>query len=553
LSTPSCQIVIWNTAGDLIRTITEPVACNVKLNMTTAPSTFNFTVQGQDNFSYFYNDIGANYKVAIYMGRGTLGTSDVQLVGKILKINSKVNMESGVFKTFEGKCLGEVLERRQKTNKRYQDEQSDHIPSYVAVELDLGISKDFDTTLETITVRTEPYWDMLKRVSDYWYDGATKVQKDFYVDNGDGGHPNGHLVWKARPFRTVGVESLVYGEDFKEYDLTHDLMPSKNKVTVYGAPSAFLPNDKDEWTENSDTTNWTATSGTLTFADTPVTPEEGVKCVICSNSDTVAPFAQGITFQRALPNITLRNINSLNFFYYPGTTAPAYDNQTCKLLCPDTSNYFKYRSFTGASNTMHWVNAPLGDSAVYDAVENPTGVWDAVGSPNWWSIQAIQFHGDSAGSSGTLFMGIDKLYFSPDRWVGVAEDPTNQGIYDIREAEYTDENLLSNDECTKRAESLLMQLKEKTTGVSFTVQGNTNILRGDRIPLTLPPDNITAVDFDVISVEHSYSESGFYTIPQLILGADIRAFPPRNPAEALNRNLQNIKSVTREIYSRVVS
>ncbi len=551
MSNPSCKIVIWNTAGDLLYTITEPTACNVKLNMTTAPSTFNFTLIGYDTVNYLYNDIGANYKVAIYMGYGTLDADDVQLVGKILKITSKVST-TGIFKTFEGKCLGEVLERRQKTNKRYQDEQSDHIPSYVAVELDLGISKDFDTTLETITVRTETYWDMLKRVSDYWYDGSTKVQKDFYVDNGDGGHPNGHLVWKARPIRTVGVESLVYGADFDDYDLTHDLMPSKNKVTVYGAPSAFLPNDKDEWTEDEDTTNWTATSGTLTFADTPVTPEEGAKCVICSHSDTSSPYAQDITFQRALPNITLRNINSLSFFYYPGTTAPVYDNQTCKLLCPDTSNYFKYRSFTGASNTMHWVTAPLGESAVYDAVENPTGVWDIVGSPNWWSIQAIQFHGDSAGSSGTLFMGIDKLYFSPDRWVGTAEDLTNQGIYDIREAEYTDENLLSNDECIKRAESLLMQLKEKTEGVSFTVQGNTNILRGDRIPLTLPPDNISAVNFDVISVEHSYSESGFFTTPQLILGVDIRAFPPRNPAEALNRNLQNVKAVTSELYSRVV-
>jgi hypothetical protein len=519
--------------------------------MTTESSTFDFTLEGMEDLSYVYNDIGANFKVAIYMGYGTLDAGDVQLVGKILKINGVVSTE-GIIRHFEGKDLGEVLERRQKTNKRYQEEQADHIPSDVATELGLGISKDFDTTTETITVRTEPYWDMMKRVSDYWYDGATKVQKDFYVDNGDGGHPNGHLVWKARPLRTVGVESLVYGEDFKKYDIIYDLLPSKNKITVYGAPSAFLPNDKDEWTEDSDTTNWTASSGTLTFTDTPVTPEEGVKCVICSHSDTSAPYAQDITFQRALPNITLRNINSLNFYYYPGTTAPVYANQTCKLLCPDSSNYFKLRTFTGASNTMHWLTVPLGESTIYDAAENPTGVWDAVGSPNWWSIQAIEFHGDSTGSSGTLFMGIDKLYFSPDRWMGFAEDPTNQGIYDIREGEYTDENLLSNDECVKRAESLLMQLKEKTVGVSFTVAGNTNILRGDRIPLTLPPDNISAVDFDVVAVEHNFNSSGLWTTPQLVIGPDIRVFPPQTPTEALNRNIKQLKTVTSDLYSRVV-
>jgi hypothetical protein len=551
MSNPNCKILIYNTSAALVHTITDPIVCSVKLALTTNPSSFNFTLPGIKGLSYVYNDIGANYKVKIYMGYGILGDSDLQLVGKILKINNQVSTR-GILRQFEGKDLGEVLERRQKTNKRYQEEQADHIPSDVATELSLGINKDFDTTTETITVRTETYWDMLKQVSDYWYDGATKVQKDFYVDNGDVGHPNGHLVWLARPLRTVGVESFTYKEDFKEYDLTYDLLPSKNTITVFGAASAFLPNDKDEWTEDSDTTNWTASSGTLTFTNTPVTPEEGAKCVICSHADTSAPYAQDITFQRALPNITLRNINSLNFFYYPGTTAPAYANQTCKLLCPDTSNYFKFRGFTGASNTMHWVTIPLGESAIYDAVENPTGVWDIVGSPNWWSIQAIEFHGDSAGSSGTLFMGIDKLYFSPDRWRGYAEDTTNQGVYDIREAEYTDENLLSNDECNKRAESLLMQLKEKTVALSFTVPGNINILRGDRIPLTLPPDNITAIDFDVVSVEHFIDQSGFWSRPELIIGPDIRSFPPRTPAEALNKNIQHLKTVTSELYSRVV-
>lgn len=550
---PSCKILVYNTDGDLTHTITNDIiSCEVELRLTTAPSAFNFTVYGQNGLNYVYNDIGANYLVKIYMGYGTLGDSDLQLVGHILKFYTDVKSK-GVTRRFEGKCLGEILERRQKTNKRWQDVDADDIPADIVTDLSLGSDLATETTNETITVRTENYWEILKRVSDYWFDGSTKIQADFYVDNGDVGHPDGHLVWKARPIRTAGVETLTYGHDFSEYRLIYDLLPSKNKITVYGAASAYLPDDKDEWTEDEDTTNWTASSGALTFTDTPITPEEGAKCVICSHSDTESPYAQDVSFQRALPNITLRNINRLNFYYYPGTTAPVYDHQTCKLLCPDSSNYFQLRDFTGASNNWHWVDAPLGDTAVYDATENPTGVWDiGAGSPNWWNIQAIAFHGDSAASSGTLFFGVDKLYFSPDRWVGSAENATNQAIYDIREAEYTDENLLSDAECTKRASSLLMQLDDKTIGVTFTVDGNTNIKRGDRISLTLPPDNISATNFDVINVKHNYSMSGFFTTPQLVYGGDIRMFPTQSPAEGLLRGLQNVKSVTSELYSRIV-
>lgn len=150
-------------------------------------------------------------------------------------------------------------------------------------------------------------------------------------------------------------------------------------------------------------------------------------------------------------------------------------------------------------------------------------------------------------------MGIDNLYFYPDRCFGSAENTTNQAIYDLREAEYTDENLLTSEECEKRANSLLLQLQDKTIAVTFTVAGNTNVKRGDRLTLTLPPDNITNMLFDVVSVKHVYHKTGGFTsMPQLVYNVDTRVFPTQSPTEALLRGLQNVRNVTSELYSRVV-
>jgi hypothetical protein len=98
-----------------------------------------------------------------------------------------------------------------------------------------------------------------------------------------------------------------------------------------------------------------------------------------------------------------------------------------------------------------------------------------------------------------------------------------------------------------------MQLYDKTIALTCTVPGNTNILVGDRIPVTLPLDNITAQDMDVVAVEHNYTQNAlFTTTPSFIYTGDIRVLPPSNPFDATNRQLQHLKSVTSELYTRIV-
>ena len=546
----NCKILIYDTSDALIHTVTteDILGCTVKPILTSDIGTFNFSLPAQNGFTYVYNDIGAFYKAEMYFGYETLTSNDLQLTGRILKIANQYAGNQSI-RTFQGKDLGEQLERQFMKNKGFLKAAGDIVKDDIATEL--GIlnypwKMDDDTNIESLTIRTKSYLEVLKTISDFWVDSSHRVQKDFYVDAVN------DLVWKTRgTIRTEGVETLTYGENILGYTLTYDIMPTKNSITVYGAPTAYLPDDKDSYTESLGT-EWTASSGNLTADNSYQTPKAGTNLIRCTFTDNDSPYAQDVTFQRTLPRITLRDINKLNFWYYPGRTASGYNNLTCRLQCPDDDHYVELNLNT--TMVWHFADIALGDSAIYDADEHPSGPWTtSYGSPNWWNIQGIRFHGDSTGSAGALILCVDKLYFSPDRWVGFAEDVANsQAFYGLREAEYTDENLLSDDDCTKRANSLLMQLKEKTIAVELKTPGNTNIKIGDRIPLTLPPDNISGIDFDVVSVEHAYSNSGFQTTAEMLYSNDKRVFPPKTVAESLNRNIQQLRSVTSEIYSRII-
>lgn len=537
----SCQIKIYDTSDMLVHTVTDAVSCTIELSLTSNPGAFSFTLLGQKGLSYIYNDIGANYRVKIYLGYGTLTENDLQLYGKILKITNSVS-DGKCLRTFEGKDLGEQLERTFKTNQRYQDVDAADIVTDLATELDIldAAKIDADTTEETITVRTENYWSILQKVSDYWFDGSTKVQKDFHVDT------EGELVWKARPFRTEGVTPLVFGaanSNIISYKLIYDILPTKNKITVIGAATSTYPIDKD--LTESDAEEWTVATGSVNneLGFPPTASKVGDNS---THLVTVGSVPHAFEGYRLHDRLTIRDINTVCFWSYFGSIG---DTHKIRLLAPDTSNYFT------ADITEHYLSwafesITLGESNEYDADTNPTGKWTKQGSPNWWDICGVGFELELNNEAA---VAIDGLHYKPARPYYTASDATSQTNYGIREAEYTDENLLTYEECQKRAESLLMQQKEKTIALDAAlIRGNTNIKRGDRISVTLAPDNITALDFDCLKVIHTYNIEGLNTSAQLLYSADIRLFPPQNPQEALTRSVQQLKNVTTEAYSRVV-
>jgi hypothetical protein len=539
---PICKIEIYDTSAALVRTLTQSdiIDCGYKDIVTSGVGSFSFTLPAIAGLAVVNNDIGNNYTAKLFFGYAP--TFVHCFTGRILPFTTSVS--NTATRTYEGKSLGEILERRFKYNKRWQAAEADDIAHEVATDLSLTHSLDTDTTAETITVRTESYFNLMQKVSDYWVSAATQLQKDFYIDK------DNVLQWHDRPLRTgAGVESFTYGVDFQNYSLKYDILPIKNKITVYGAAKAPVPLNKDDWTDVL--TDWTPVSGTLSLdATLPKAGTNWIKCTHASLND----------FYRTIPRVYLRDINKVCFWHMIVTTGGVgtIDVAQVRLHAPDAANSFYSKATvisTTVGSTPKWYELTLGEGAEYDAAENPSGIWEKTGTPNWMDICGVEWltH-ESGGAITNTLTFVDKLYFYPERWVATAEDATSQTNYGLREAEYTDDNLMAEAECETRAETLLYQQKDRVMRLDFAVVGNTNLLVGDRLTLSLPPDEIVALDFDVVSVETSWNiSSGFKSVVHAV-GATTatRQLPTMMPLDSVQKQLTQNREVTAELYSRVV-
>jgi hypothetical protein len=541
-SSPICKIEIYDTSNALVRTLTEDdlMDCNSKDIVTSGVGSFSFTLPAIIGLDVVNNDIGNNYTAKIFFGYGS--TYVHVFSGKILPFTTSVS--STATRTYEGKSLSEILERRFKYNKRWQAAEADDIAHEVATDLGLSHSLDTDTTAETITVRTESYFNLMQKISDYWISAGSQLTKDFYIDK------DNVLQWHDRPLRTgINVETFTYGVDFQNYSLKYDILPIKNRITVYGAAKAPVPLSKDDWTDSL--TDWTPVSGNLSQNNT--LPKAGTYWVACTHHSTD-------DYYRTIPRVHLRDINKVCFWHQIITTGGVgtIDVAQVRLHAPDASNSFYTKNLT-ISHTIgtppHWYELSLGESAEYDVDENPSGVWEKTGTPNWMDICGVEFltH-ESGGAITDTITYVDKLYFYPERWISTTDDATSQTNYGLREAEYTDDNLMSEAECETRAETLLYQQKDRVMRLDFAVAGNTNVLVGDRLTITLPPDEITAMDFDVVSVEHQWNmQVGFQTVVHLV-GATLatRMLPCMTPLDSVQKQLTQNREFTAELYSRIV-
>jgi hypothetical protein len=510
----------------------EVVSAHVK-DVLNDIGTFSFTVgttKGVNSGRYLYNDIALDDKIKFYFWDAARGScpANPQFVGKVSKINGPLNLDSGFHRVIEGKMQGEILERRFKMNKRWQAAEADDIVADIASDLGLGAGDiAVDTTAESITVRTESYFDILKRVSDYWLNAGSQVKKDFYVD------ADNDLVWKARPIRTVAVETFTVNLNIDEYTVLRDVLGVKNKIYVYGALGQKYPAGPDDWTDSL--TDWTADIGTLSLANGVNEYKAG------SWGIKATPVGGGsdVLFHRTFDRITIRDINMLKFWRnYSAVNPSTYE---VHLWAPDVSNYFESTAI-GVTSTWQFKELPLGPNQMYDAALNPNGIWiEGAGNPNWWDLKAIEFY---------IFNGVvntpdffDVIYFEPLRFYNSAENAASQSSYGIREAEFVDDTLLSNTECQQRAEALLFQLKDPATRVDVTTKLNMNVLLGDQLTLTLPAESISAAAYDVVSVEHDYAKGRPASTKFTALGSsNTRLVPPATVLESIRRNMTYFKS-----------
>lgn len=200
-----------------------------------------------------------------------------------------------------------------------------------------------------------------------------------------------------------------------------------------------------------------------------------------------------------------------------------------RLRAPDSANYFEADYNTGGAWTFNELD--LGTAHEYHATRNPNGTWTKGGSANWWDIEHIQFRANWAVNNNFIY--IDGLWFFPERWSDTASNAASQTSYGQRDLEVTDDKLHSDGDCEKRAETLLYQLKDPPTQIDLTVVGNTNVLVGDRLSMTIPAEGISAANYDVISVEHSFTNNGFITGAVMVDSGDVRKPVANTPMDLL--------------------
>ena len=529
---PVYKIEIYDSTPTLIHTITsEAVEVRIKETLTQGIGTFSFTVptvKGVPN-PYYYNNVAVNDTVKMWLGYDSV-SGDPLTVGKIYQITAPLSVDSGYLRHFACSNQGEILQRRIKTRKAWEGIGASTIVTELANDLSLTLGEiTADATAVTLTTDGETYFDVLSKVSDYWFNAGTQVKKDFFVswDN--------KLHWKTRPIRTAGVETLTVGDNLVSYRVLRDVLKVKNKIWVYGHDAPFDPNRAvlnyagrtfpvggDEWTYG---TGWTATKGTLSSDATA--PKVGATDLRCA-----ADGSFDCQYYRTFSQMSVEGKEGYSAIQFWGRrSALLSGDHHVRIWCPDNSNYFEWEfADPGVNGVWAFRIARLGDNNTYDADTNPNGEWVASGSPTWNNMQGLELLVDS----GMAFnWDLDGCCFSFGRWRGLAEDATSQTNYGQRDVIIVDDLLPSDSDCEKRAETLLYQLKDGVNRLDVVIIGNTNVKIGDRLSMTIPAEGISAANYDVVTVEHSLTKGGFVTRAVLVNSANIRQPPATSIQEIL--------------------
>lgn len=508
------------TAAVLDHTITKDViTLHVKNRVTSAPGLFSFSVPTKKNGdTYYYNDVALDDKVKIWLGYDSV-SGDPDFVGKILNISAPLSVPSGYIRVFTGKDQGEILERRQKT-KYWQAIGA----ATIVEELcdDLGLDKTevtADATAVTLTAINEPYWHLLQRLSDYWASGGTQIKKDFFVSWDD------KLHWKVRPIRTTNLETLTVGYNIASYNVMRDAKAIKNKIRVYGAMTKTYPTDIDGLTDA--VTDWAAGGGDSVATDTD--RKCGDYSVKISDAGTGANATRSNigTISALYPDRETYKYLNFHFKIADDAGAPV-PYMECALNAPDATDIFKWIIYwnttprAGPLDTWLSASLPLGDPYVV------AGKWIKFVNAAWDNIQAIRFTVYDAGASN-ISVKIDCLHFSHARYYDLAD----AGAAVVREYAVVDDNLLTDSDCQKRAETLLYQMQNTPIRIDVVTPGNMNLLVGDRLSMTIPAADISAVNYDVAEVDHNLSKVGFVSTVKMVNTADKRALPPITHNEVL--------------------
>lgn len=561
------RVEVYESDGSTLLYTLKNFAADIKVKqiLTSQVGNFVFTLQSpmSASSSSGFNDIVKHCLAKIWIEDGIINSAvdTPKCVGRVQTVKHDGGKD-GVVKVVSGFDQGEILLRRITERRTWISETAHDIVVGLATDLGLGtgqIAADANV-VSSLTVDNHTYMDILKKLSDYWVDASHKVQKDFYVDG------SLNLVWKARPIRTTGVITPKFGQDYLSYSLVDDgsIGQLHNDITVYGRLNRFNPKNPDPtnpllvgrtYPVNGDAwtwgTGWVQDIGTIS-QESGLSPKIGADMLkaLCDPSGG-GPTPYQTQFHRSIsPALNVEGTSGYTqlqfWFFRHGIFATSPPGFTCKLYCPDTSNYYEWDIPDAAGDDVFEQRfAALGQGNTYDATDNPTGQWIAHGSPNWDWISGIQFFTQQFAPGA--YWCLDGLCFSYGRWRANAVDSGSVTDYDSHQVSMTDDDLNSDAECLVRAESLLTQESLPIRRLDFSIKGTDNVLLGDQIPVTLPPEGLTASNYHVASILQECSGKGWTAGLTLLDSILQRKLPASSPGEHTIREFRRLIDVARGV------
>ena len=555
------------TGLTLDHTITDDcLTVQVMMALTDQLSNFTFALPAMKGLTKSYDDIAVFDKVKIYLGYDSVPANPL-LVGRVENIQNQWD-EGRYVRVVSGHDLSEVTNRRIRHQYSTGGGQASVNVAKWAADLGLGTDITADATAVTIVSNQTKYDSLLRDICDY----AATINKDWYVDIGDGGHPDGHLVWKTRPLRTASVSSFTVGSNILSYNFVRDINEVYNRFYVFGASEPAvegtsicadtqyttaptdIPSSHDDWTEAL--TNWTITSadGKAHLLLSAVSPHAGVNEIwggigIGDNGQANEWFEMA----RSFPFFMVKDSARVDWVgWWNGNGVSTIQDWRIRLFAPDSANRFEYiidPAHYIPENTHTHMYIDLGP-----AKEAVTGneKWIRVGDPSWYNIQSFASYTLWNNALNALAaIQIDCLYFSGLRWYAFAEDGGSQTSYGMRECVITDDRVHSTAEVTNYAATWKAQKKDATLQLDVITPLDTNILIGDRIPITIPNENLTGIiDFDVIRVKHSINTDGALSLATLVSRERQRSPLKTTDTATILRDLQ--KQTANILDSRII-
>lgn len=477
----------------------DVIECRVHLGCTKEVSSFDLLLQ---NWNGKYSSSGSiplavGIDGSISIGRGSNVPQIITCRIESIKYESSPTEN---YVRVNGRCWGERLFRRVFTGT-FQNMKGEDIVKYL-LDYYAGLShvrdgtelvENTDTTYTWLEYENTPVWDILKYIAES-SDKQGVIGFDFRVA------PDGKFEFFPRNSKTSPA-SLSEKIEVSEY--RKDIHRIRNKIFVLGANEKKIPTDANEDSFTESLTNWGAyylNHDMMLWSD-HIT-EDGQAKYSDSYSIYVyptssAPVKSATGMYRIINAIKCRGpdgFKQLRFWlkwYRDGDGDPS----TVKVYLETNVDAYYYKE----------IRPLIGKKGEWKKIVlNLEEYWAPYGSPDWNNINRIGFQIEFTSDCNPR-LWVDHVVFEDCRFSAKEEDTASQSNYGLRELTETDEELYSDNECLLRAKALLTHLKDPVEYITIrsTVidYGNTPLLPGDKIHVTLPNENVDA-DFRIISAEY---------------------------------------------------